>query len=198
MSCRTCVTVPLVQGNLIPQGGLKDQRIHIRNKQPPRPRKSNSPRGIEREKLKALSLPRMKVQGNLIPQGELKAVFVDTGENHDIVQGNLIPQGELKVSCRFFQHPGQERPRKSNSPRGIERINAWLTGQKVTLVQGNLIPQGELKASSTSRSKASAMYVQGNLIPQGELKGHRGRYGLHHLRCVQGNLIPQGELKVYR
>jgi len=36
------------------------------------------------------------------------------------VQGNLIPQGELKVVGDLPKDALQGRPRKSNSPRGIE------------------------------------------------------------------------------
>jgi len=62
------------------------------------------------------------VQGNLIPQGELKVFtrkFIQDGLVK--VQGNLIPQGELKVSKPRLDVLIPPCPRKSNSPRGIER-----------------------------------------------------------------------------
>jgi len=39
------------------------------------PRKSNSPRGIERIWIPYLAFPAQRVQGNLIPQGELKEML---------------------------------------------------------------------------------------------------------------------------
>jgi len=87
-------------------------------------------------------------------------------------------------------------PRKSNSPRGIERLATPTRSPSLWQVQGNLIPQGELKAADFSEVKTALVGVQGNLIPQGELKEIRPT---NRLTCsvgtVQGNLIPQGELK---
>jgi len=86
------------------------------------------------------------------------------------VQGNLIPQGELKDSLAAAITRLLERPRKSNSPRGIERITL-APSVSARKVQGNLIPQGELKDEKSAHlGRGNLIHVQGNLIPQGELK----------------------------
>jgi len=95
-----------VQGNLIPQGELKGPGCRD---------------PAERQQ---------HVQGNLIPQGELKA-FIGTPMKPPLtVQGNLIPQGELKVPFVPCAHMHAcPRPRKSNSPRGIERKLRYRTAR---------------------------------------------------------------------
>jgi len=62
------------------------------------------------------------------------------------------------------------RPRKSNSPRGIESVGLHLLYFRTRSVQGNLIPQGELKVACQLACPKLHKDVQGNLIPQGELK----------------------------
>jgi len=60
------------------------------------------------------------------------------------------PRGIERTRQGVFIAMATGGPRKSNSPRGIERPQ-HLHLQHVTLeVQGNLIPQGELKASGVS------------------------------------------------
>ena len=89
-----------VQGNLIPQGELKGLSLKA-----------------------SVSTP--FVQGNLIPQGELKASVPPGWYLGQSVQGNLIPQGELKASEALGVAVAVARPRKSNSPRGIESLPAY-------------------------------------------------------------------------
>ena len=112
-----------VQGNLIPQGELKDVLAWTYEEGTQEVQGNLIPQGELKGHGTDRRTPAWAVQGNLIPQGELKVMqMCSCNLAGYAVQGNLIPQGELKDQVGFGGISLGDSPRKSNSPRGIERI----------------------------------------------------------------------------
>jgi len=83
-----------------------------------------------------------------------------------VVQGNLIPQGELKVDLLSSIDAWCICPRKSNSPRGIERLELEGLGLDAFRPRKSNSPRG-IESFSTPRMVSRAISPRKSNSPRG-------------------------------